>query len=181
MRPATRFLSRFDKSATNIKESQIFVKIGQVLSSFFFYSPHLILFIDLTTIFFLVISQVPWALAYSKWYHQYLRLPSEALHAAALLSEYTLTDAGSWVCLPKSMSSRLKVFKCGSDDANDPLLNPAHVLRGKGTSAANEMIHKEFMSWVVSPTGGQRVVESFSHLMFSKAPSSDQDSSSSLQ
>lgn len=27
---ATRFLSRYDKSATNIKESEIFVKIGQV-------------------------------------------------------------------------------------------------------------------------------------------------------
>lgn len=27
---ATRFLSRYDKSATNIKESEIFIKIGQV-------------------------------------------------------------------------------------------------------------------------------------------------------
>jgi hypothetical protein len=31
VRPPTRFLSRFDKSATNIKESQIFCTIGQVL------------------------------------------------------------------------------------------------------------------------------------------------------
>jgi ABC-type tungstate transport system permease subunit len=29
-RPAVRFLSRFDKSATNIKDSQLFVTIGQV-------------------------------------------------------------------------------------------------------------------------------------------------------
>ena len=121
--------------------------------------------------FFCVISQVPWALNYSKWYHQYQRFPSEALQAAAVLSEYTLTDVGSWVCLPKSISSRLKAFKFGSDDANDPLLNPAHVLRGKETSDADEMIHKEFMSWVVSPAGGQKVIEDFSHLMFSKAPS----------
>jgi len=142
VRPATRFLSRFDKSATNIKESQLFISIGQV----------------------------PWALNYSKWYHQYQRFPSEALQAAALLSEYTLTDAGSLGCLPKSISSRLKSFKIGSDDPNDPLLNPAHVLRGKGTPVANQMIHKEFMSWVVSPTGGQRVIEKFSHLKFSKAP-----------
>ena len=35
VRPATRFLSRFDKSATNIKESQIFVEIGQVLFIYF--------------------------------------------------------------------------------------------------------------------------------------------------
>ena len=131
-----------------------------------------ILSIDLMTIFFFfAVSKVPWALNYSKWYHQYQRFPSEALHAAALLSEYTLTDAGSWICLPKSISSRMKAFKCGSDDANDPLLNPAHVLLGKETSDANHMIGKEFMSWVVSPTGGQRVVEKFSHLMFSKAPS----------
>ena len=169
MRPATRFLSRFDKSATNIKESQIFIDIGQV----FYFIPSLppILSIDIITIIFFAVSKVPWALNYSKWYHQYQRFPSEALHAAALLSEYTLTDAGSWICLPKSISSRMKAFKCGSDDANDPLLNPAHVLLGKETSDANHMIGKEFMSWVVSPTGGQRVVEKFSHLMFSKAPS----------
>ena len=122
-------------------------------------------------LFILVIPQVPWALNYSKWYHQYHRFPSEALQGAALLSEYTLTDVGSFVCLPKSISSRLKVFKYGSDDINDPLLNPAHVLRGKGMSIANQRIQKEFMSWVVSPTGGQRVIEKFSHLMFSKAPS----------
>ena len=118
-----------------------------------------------------MISQVPWALGYSRWYHQYQRFPSEALQAAAMLSEYTLTDVGSWVCLPKSVSSRLKAFKCGSDDADDPLINPAHILRGKETLDADEMIHKKFMSWVVSPTGGQKVIEDFSHLMFSKAPS----------
>ncbi|KAF8806776.1 hypothetical protein BYT27DRAFT_7100588 [Phlegmacium glaucopus] len=148
LRPATRFLSRFDKSATNIKESQIFITIGQV----------------------------PWALNYSKWYHQYQRFPSEALQAAALLSEYTLTDLGSWLCSPKSISSRLKVFKRGTDDANDLLLNPARVLRGKRASVANQMICEEFMSWVVSPTGGQRVVENFTkdgHFLYSKAPSEE--------
>ena len=120
-----------------------------------------------------MISQAPWAFTYSKWYHQYQRFPAEALNAAALLSEYTLTDVGSWVCLPKSTSSRLKAFKYGSDDPSDPLINPAHVLRGKRASVANKMINTEFMSWVVSPTGGQRVIENFSHLMFSKAPRSD--------
>ena len=134
---------------------------------YFIFPP--ILFIDLM----MVISQVPWALNYSKWYHQYQRFPSEALQAAALLSEYTLTDVGTWVCLPKSTSSRLKAFKFGKDDPNDPLLNPAHVLRGKRASVANQMIHNEFMSWVVSPTGGQRVIEKFSHMKFTKAPRSD--------
>jgi len=35
--PATRFLSRFDKSATNIKESEIFITIGQVRRMFVFH------------------------------------------------------------------------------------------------------------------------------------------------
>jgi ABC-type tungstate transport system permease subunit len=118
-------------------------------------------------------SQVPWALDYSKWYHQYQRFPSEALQAAAQLSEYTLTDIGTLVYLPKSISSRLKAFKYGSDDPDDPLINPAHVLLGKRASVANQMIHKEFMSWVVSPTGGQRVIEKFSRSGFTKAPSRD--------
>ena len=117
-----------------------------------------------------MISQVPWALDYSKWYHQYQRFPFEALQGAALLSEYTLTDGGMWVNLPESISSRLKVFKIGGDDPDDLLLNPAHVLRGKERpeSAANHTIHKAFMSWVVSPTGGRRVIEDFAHLLFSK-------------
>ena len=139
---------------------------------YYFFLPHFHLLYYLLTFLWrtlFVISQVPWALNYSKWYHQYHRFPSEALQAAAFLSEYTLTDVGSWVCLPKSTSSRLKAFKYGSDDPNDPLINPAHVLRGKRASDTNH--HKEFMSWVVSPTGGQRVIEEFSHLMFSKAAS----------
>ncbi|KIJ06837.1 hypothetical protein PAXINDRAFT_103212 [Paxillus involutus ATCC 200175] len=68
-REPVRFLSRFDKSATNIKESELFCKIGQV----------------------------PWALAYSKWYHQYPRFPLQALKAASVLNEYTLTDRGIWL------------------------------------------------------------------------------------
>ncbi|KAF8154440.1 hypothetical protein B0H34DRAFT_799224 [Crassisporium funariophilum] len=145
VRPATRFLSRFDKSATNIKESQIFITIGQV----------------------------PWALNYSKWYHQYSRFPLEALQAASLLSEYTLTDQGSWLCAPKSISSRLKAFKVGSDDPDDPLLNPAHVLYGSRASVIHEMICKEFIAWVVSADGGQKVIANFSkngHILYSKAP-----------
>ena len=167
VRPATRFLSRHDKSATNIKECQIFISIGQVF--IYFFSDHLPYYPsygDLRDF-----SQVPWALNYSKWYHQYPRFPAEALQAAALLSEYTLTDGGTLACLPKSMFSHLKTFKTGSDDANDPLLNPVHILRGKGTSEsiANQMVHKKFMSWVVSPNGGQSVIENFSHFMLSKA------------
>lgn len=122
---------------------------------------------------FLIISQVPWANNYSKWYHQYERYPSEALHAAALLSEYTLTDVGTLVSQPKSIISRLKTFKYGNDEPNNMLVNPAHVLLGKKAAPENHMIHQEFMCWVGSPTGGQRVIEKFAHMKLTKASKSD--------
>ncbi|KIM38591.1 hypothetical protein M413DRAFT_30130 [Hebeloma cylindrosporum] len=146
VRPPTRFLSRFDKSATNIKESQIFCTIGQV----------------------------PWAQNYSKWYHQYPRFPREALEAASLLSEYTLTDLGTWLCAPKDITSKLKIFKKGSDDAKDPLLNPAHILRGKKASSINEGTCTEFLNWIIAPDGGQKATACFSkggHRLYTKAPS----------
>ncbi|PPQ79459.1 hypothetical protein CVT25_002621 [Psilocybe cyanescens] len=144
-RPPTRFLSRYDKSATNIKESLLFATIGQV----------------------------PWALDCSKWYHQYPRFPKEALEAAAALSEYALIDKGTWLDAPDSVTSHLKIFKIGSDNANDLLLNPAHALLGKQVSAANQDLCKAFMIWVTASNGGQKVVGSFEkngHVLYSKAP-----------
>jgi len=144
-RPATRFLSRFDKSATNIKESLIFSTIGQV----------------------------PWALECSRWYHQYPRFPREALEAASMLSEYTLIDKGTWLDAPQYVTSRLRIFRSGSDDPSDLLLNPAHALSGKQASLAHPEICKAFMQWMASPKGGQKVVEIFSrngHVLYSKAP-----------
>lgn len=145
VRPPTRFLSRYDKSATNIKESQLFITIGQV----------------------------PWALVYSKWYHQYPRFPLEALEAASLLSEYTLTDRGTWLSSPRSVTSQLKIFKAGTDDAKDPLLNPAHVLLGSNASVNDKDIASAFIKWVVSEPGGQYVVSQFKkhgEVLYSKAP-----------
>ncbi|KAF5372372.1 hypothetical protein D9615_009284 [Tricholomella constricta] len=124
-RPAIRFLSRFDKSATNIKESELFITIGQ---------SH---------------QKVPWALAYSKWYHQYPRFPLQALEAASLLSEYTLTDRGTWLSSPSNITSKLDIFKAGSDDPRDPLLNPAHVLLGSGADPAHASVWGAFMEWAV--------------------------------
>ncbi|PPR04194.1 hypothetical protein CVT24_010742 [Panaeolus cyanescens] len=146
-RPPTRFLSRFDKSATNIKESELFARIGQV----------------------------PWAFDYSKWYHQYPRFPREALIAASALSEYTLTDKGSWLSAPESVKASMKVYKIGSDNADDPLLNPAHVLLGKQASRANEDTCKAFMTWVVADNGGQKVIDHFppgKETLYSRAPKS---------
>ncbi|KAF8550851.1 hypothetical protein OG21DRAFT_1499527 [Imleria badia] len=133
-REPVRFLSRFDKSATNIKESELFCAIGQV----------------------------PWALAYSKWYHQYPRFPLQALRAASVLSEYTLTDKGTWLSSTNEVRSALSTFAEGGDtDPNDPLLNPAHVILGAKAGPENQVIWKKFMEWVKLPDGGQKVAKDF--------------------
>lgn len=131
-RPATRFLSRFDKSATNIKESQLFITIGQV----------------------------PWALAYSKWYHQYPRFPLEALQAAAALNEYTLTDRGIWLSSPTHVTDALRIYQRG--DQNDPdhwLLNPGRALLG--AKAAERELADMFLHWLIDDDGGPKVVATF--------------------
>ncbi|THU80690.1 hypothetical protein K435DRAFT_695197 [Dendrothele bispora CBS 962.96] len=149
VRPPTRFLSRFDKSATNIKESELFIKIGQ---------------------------QVPWALAYSSWYHQYPRFPLQALQAAAVLSEYTLTDKGTWLSSPKEVtdSDKLKIYKEGTDPSSTDgsilgsddddgaiLLNPCSALLGQPEKALSKEVAKKFMEWLVDLEGGQKVVVNF--------------------
>ncbi|PNY24000.1 3-methyl-2-oxobutanoate dehydrogenase [lipoamide] kinase, mitochondrial [Tolypocladium capitatum] len=101
--PPVRFLSRYDKSATNIKESILWAGIGQV----------------------------PWATAYSTWYHQYIGFPIQALTAAILLQEYTITDRGTILSLDAGLRNQTVVYKAGTDNADDPLLNPAHLLVGK--------------------------------------------------
>ncbi|KAG6853764.1 hypothetical protein C0991_001594 [Blastosporella zonata] len=144
-RAAVRFLSRFDKSATNIKESSLFVTIGQV----------------------------PWAFAYSIWYHQYPRFPLQAIQAASLLSEYTLTDRGTWLSSPSTVTDALQIFKAGSDNATDLLLNPAHVLLSSKADPANEDIWTTFMEWVVSADGGQKVIREYQNngqVLYSEAP-----------
>ncbi|KAL4950164.1 hypothetical protein BDW69DRAFT_197478 [Aspergillus filifer] len=109
----TRFLTRYDKSATNIKESTMWTDIGQV----------------------------PWAPAYSKWYHQYADYPVQALTAEILLQEYNITDRGTY----------LSIDRGGDGDAEDPLLNPAHIL--VGAKASNRKMTERFVEWVVSEEG----------------------------
>ncbi|KAF8337197.1 hypothetical protein F5887DRAFT_560706 [Amanita rubescens] len=131
-RPATRFLSRYDKSATNIKESLLFTTIGQV----------------------------PWALTYSNWYHQYPRFPLQALKAASVLNEYTLTDRGTWLSSPSQVTDALNIYKRGDeDDPQQLLLNPAHCLQG--ANAPQQDLASSFMDWVISDNGGQEVVATF--------------------
>jgi ABC-type tungstate transport system permease subunit len=147
-RPPVRFLSRFDKSATNIKESELFIKIGQA----------------------------PWALPYSKWYHQYPQYPLQALKAASVLNEYTITDRGTWLSSPSDVKDTLTIFKAGGDETpDDPLLNPAHVLLS--ANAGNPDIAESFMKWVVSHDGGQKVIREFKkndEVLYSEAPEGQQ-------
>ncbi|KAL8687738.1 MAG: hypothetical protein Q9218_006179 [Villophora microphyllina] len=98
---AVRFLSRYDKSATNIKESYIWTTIGQV----------------------------PWAYPYSDFYHRYTAFPFQAMETAAKLGEYTLIDRGTWWGVEAWVREKMTVF-AKDEDTDHILLNPAHALVG---------------------------------------------------
>ncbi|KAF9077543.1 hypothetical protein BDP27DRAFT_1253518 [Rhodocollybia butyracea] len=144
VRPPTRFLTRFDKSATNIKENELFIAIGQV----------------------------PWALPPALWYHIYPRFPAQALHAASVLQEYTLTDRGMWLSGEKGVRDGLKVYKGKlnlgannstlddhSESDDTVLLNPCSALLG--ASARDKQLATQFMQWLIAPDGGQKVIKEF--------------------
>ncbi|GAA6018666.1 hypothetical protein JCM10207_009002 [Rhodosporidiobolus poonsookiae] len=147
----TLFLSRFDKSATNIKESNLFTTIGQV----------------------------PWALTYSKWYFQYPQFPIQALSAASLLQAYTLSDRGTLLTLQSqepTLVDNLVIYKRGEDDdPEDLLLNPAAVLLGSNICPDNQALAEGFMDWMASADGGQAVVSSYTQpgsteILYTAAP-----------
>ncbi|KAJ5900143.1 hypothetical protein N7495_004887 [Penicillium taxi] len=126
-----RFLSRFDKSATNIKESELWLKVGQA----------------------------PWATKRSAWYHEFIAYPIQALGAAAALGEYTLTDYGTWLSVESTVRNQLAICKKGEDKEDDPLLLPAHLLLG--AKAQDLPLAKEFAAWMTDKQGGQAVITVF--------------------
>ncbi|KAF8314790.1 hypothetical protein DL93DRAFT_2097164 [Clavulina sp. PMI_390] len=137
-----RFLTRYDKSATNIKDSLLWLGVGQV----------------------------PWATPYSTWYHQYIAFPIQALTAAILLKEYTITDRGTYLSLTTDLESQLTIYKAATDNATDPLLNPAHII--VGTRAQNVSFATKFAQWSISPPG-QAVITNFTkngQQLYSGAP-----------
>ena len=112
-------------------------------------------------------------MVYSKWYHQYPRFPIQALNAAAVLNEYTLTDRGTWLSSETSVTDSLHIYKASTDEASDPLLNPAHVLLGAKIDPKCKEICSDFMDWVKSADGGQKVIREFKHreeVLYSEAP-----------
>ena len=170
--PPVRFLSRYDKSATNIKESLLWAGIGQVRGARHPSFPILILFAVVVLLMMdnAFSEQVPWATAYSTWYHQYIAFPIQALTAAILLNEYTLTDKGTFLSLPANLTDQTVIYKAATDSADDPLLNPAHLLIGR--KAPNADMAKAFATWVVSRRG-QDVIAGFKkngQQLYSPAP-----------
>ena len=84
-----RFLSRFDKSATNIKESAIWASIGQT----------------------------PWSYPFSFFYHINTEFPYQAMATTAKLQEYTLIDRGTWYGVEQWIRDEMQVFVCLSIQA----------------------------------------------------------------
>ena len=78
--------------------------------------------------------------------------------AAISLQEYTLTDKGTYLSLDTSLQNQATIYKAATDNADDVLLNPAHLLVGK--KAAYPDIADAFAEWVVS-TDGQNVITNF--------------------
>jgi len=101
--------------------------------------------------------QVPWATAYSTWYHAYITFPIQALTAAILLKEYTITDRGTFLSTPSSLQNQTVIYKAATDNQTDPLLNPAHLLIG--TKAEDKKIVELFKHWVVSEDGQKAITD----------------------
>ncbi|KIJ46994.1 hypothetical protein M422DRAFT_249281 [Sphaerobolus stellatus SS14] len=110
---------------------------------------------------FIQIGQVPWALAYSKWYHQYPRFPLQSLSGASTLEEYMLIDRGAWLSSPQSVTDRMTVYKKAKQFAGDDdlLLLPCHACLGEASK--DEVIPKLFMDWLMSHAAGQRIIFNF--------------------
>jgi ABC-type Fe3+ transport system substrate-binding protein len=69
------------------------------------------------------------------------------------------------------MANRTVIYKAGSDDASDPLLNPAHLLIGAKAPSSKRAV--AFAEWVISDRG-QSVIAGFEkngQKLYSPAPS----------
>ncbi|KAI4164436.1 MAG: hypothetical protein LQ342_002083 [Letrouitia transgressa] len=140
-----RFLSRYDRSATHVKESLIWALLGQA----------------------------PWAdTSTGNLYHRFPSFPFQALEEAARSGEYTLVDRGTWWGVEEWVRERMKIYMEAHDsDRNPILLNPAHAL--VGTWSKNKDIASAFADWMAMDTGGQKVVARFTvhgQVLYTKAP-----------
>ena len=74
------------------------------------------------------------------------------------MNEYTITDRGTFLSVSEDVQDQVIIYKAGGDEADDPLLNPAHLLLGK--DARNADTAQSFADWLVSPDG-QAVITGF--------------------
>jgi ABC-type tungstate transport system permease subunit len=87
--------------------------------------------------------------------------PLEALRAAILLKEFTITDRGAYLTLlskEESLKDQITIYKTGESEPE--LLNPAHLL--VGSKAQNKPLAQDFSDWVRSQDG-QTVIANFHH------------------
>ena len=105
---SVKFLSRFDKSATNVKENNIWTEIGQV----------------------------PWAYPYSFFYHVMPAFPFQALEAAARLGEYHLVDWGTWNGVDDWVREDMIIHVSSNSALILPYISsPDHLSLGNGVQA----------------------------------------------
>ncbi|TAQ86069.1 hypothetical protein B7494_g5615 [Chlorociboria aeruginascens] len=137
-----RWLSRFDGSATCVKETELWLSIGRM----------------------------PFCHPQAAWFHKYHTFPVAALTAALVLGEYTLTDRGTYLTLPPALRSQARVFKEASDGLDDRLLNPAHLLIAR--EAENGEMARRFAEWVTGREGQMliRGFEKGGEKLYSVAP-----------
>ncbi|KAJ5089594.1 hypothetical protein N7532_008278 [Penicillium argentinense] len=71
---------------------------------------------------------------------------------------YSYADAGTsdlfhltYLSVDQEIANRTFIYKAATDDASDPLLNPAHVLIGKDSK--NEKMADKFTQWAISAEG----------------------------
>lgn len=86
------------------------------------------------------------------------------------MNEYTLTDKGTLLSLDGSLRNQTIVYKAGSDEASDPLLNPAHLL--VGSRPRHGEIADKFAQWLIGKEG-QNVIAGFKKAgeqLYSPAP-----------
>lgn len=104
-------------------------------------------------------NQVLWAMKYSKWYHQFLAYPLQALKAAIRLKEFIITDQSTYLTLVNqegSLEGQTNIYKSGENKTE--LLLPGHLL--VGNKAQNKYLARSFVEWV-SSEAGQKIIANF--------------------
>ena len=89
------------------------------------------------------------------------------MQAASLLTEYTLTDRGTWLSSPASVTSELTIYKASTEDASGAstdddsavLLNPCTAVLA--ANPLDKTLAELFMTWVLDHNGGQEVIRNF--------------------